>query len=251
MRLENKVTLLSGVGTGMGRATALLFAQEGARVAVNARGQEHLDETVTRIKSIGGDAVGLPGDVSVSAEAKRVVRETVQHYGRLDILYSGAGGFFEPGRDLSQVDESSWQEALNNTLNSLYNLAQAARPGMKRQGGGSILVITASTSVRQEGNPAYGTAKAGVIGLAQNLAREFYADNIRVNCIAAGLFRAKLAEGRVKPAEPLLARTGHPEDIAYASLYLASDEAGWTTGQVLAVDGGVDVGTRPLWEFER
>ena len=122
---------------------------------------------------------------------------------------------------------------------------------MDRQGGGSIVTVAASFSVRQEGNPAYGAAKGGVIGLSQNLAREFFESNIRVNCIAAGLFRGRLGDGRIGPAAATLSRTGHPQDIGYAALYLASDEAGWVTGQTLAVDGGVDVGTRPLWQHER
>jgi 3-oxoacyl-[acyl-carrier protein] reductase len=103
---------------------------------------------------------------------------------------------------------------------------------------------------QQAGNPAYAAAKSGVIGLSQSLAKELYADDIRVNCIGSGLLRKPLAEGAVKPVTGL-ARTGRPEDIAYAALYLASDEAGWVTGQVLNVDGGVDVGTRPLWQYER
>ena len=103
---------------------------------------------------------------------------------------------------------------------------------------------------QQAGNPAYAAAKSGVIGLSQSLAKEFYADDIRVNCIGSGLLRKPLADGAVGPVAGL-ARTGRPEDIAYAALYLVSDEAGWVTGQVLNIDGGVDVGTRPLWQFER
>ena len=251
MRLDNKVALLSGVGTGMGRATALLFAQEGANVAVNARRPEHLEETVSRIESQGGEGVALPYDVSVKAQADQVISDVVAHYGRLDILYCAPGGNYEPDRDFSDIDETYWQQTLTNTVNSAYNLTQAVRPVMREQGGGAIVLVTASFSVRQEGNPAYGAAKSGVIGLCRSLAREFYPDNIRVNAIAAGLFRAKLATGVLAPARPTLGRTGHPEDIAYAGLYLASDESGWVTGQVLAVDGGVDVGTRPLWQFER
>ena len=251
MRLENKIALMCGVGPGMGRASALLFAQEGAKVVVNARRTEHINETVSRIQDQGGDAIALPADLSMKSEADAVVEEAVRRYGRIDVLYCGAGGFFEPTRDFSDIDESYWQEAIGNPLNSLYNLAHAARPAMASQGGGAIVAITASFSVRQEGNPAYGAAKGGIIGLSQSLAREFYADNIRVNAIGAGLFRAKLANGPVTPAQPTLSRTGHPEDIAHAALYLASDESGWVTGQVLNVDGGVDTGTRPLWEFER
>ena len=135
-------------------------------------------------------------------------------------------------------------------LNSLYNAAQSCRPVMKEQGGGSIVAVAASFSVRQEGNAAYGAAKGGVIGFARNLARELYADNIRVNVIGAGLFRASMGDQPLSPAPAALARTGHPEDIAYAALYLASDESSWVTGQVLAVDGGVDTGTRGIWDHE-
>ena len=250
MRLNNKVALLAGVGAGMGRATALLFAQEGAAVAVTARRRERLEETVSRIQSAGGHAVEMAGDVSVKADADRIVGDVVQRFGRLDILYCGAGGNFEPTRDFSEVDESFWSQTLSNTMGSAFNLAHAVHPVMKEQGGGAIVNIAASFSVSREGNPAYGAAKAGVIGLSISLAKEFYPDNIRVNTIAAGLFRGKLGDGSVTPGSPSLGRTGFPEDIAYAALYLASDEAAWVTGQVLAVDGGVDVGTRPLWEFE-
>ena len=126
---------------------------------------------------------------------------------------------------------------------------------MKSQGGGSIVSVAASFNVRQAGNASYGAAKGGVIGLATSLAGEFYKDNIRVNILLPGLFRGSLGKSVIKPADNTLARTGFPEDIAYAALYLASDESAWVTGQTLAVDGGIDggidVGTRPLWEFER
>ena len=251
MRLQNKVALLSGVGPGMGRATALLFAQEGASVVLAARRQEYVGEAVSQIESMGGRAVALPGDLSKKSEVERIVQGALDHFGRLDILYSGVGGSFEPTRDFSDVSESFWQQALTNTLSSAYNLAHTVRPVMKGQGGGAIVTIAASYSVRQEGNPAYGAAKAGIIGLSQNLAREFYPDNIRVNTVASGLIRGRSAEKTVAAAPRSLGRAGYPEDIAHAALYLASDEASWVTGQVLAVEGGVDVGARPLWQFER
>lgn len=251
MRLEDKVVLMCGVGPGMGSATALLFAQEGARVMLNARRLEHVTETASRIVAAGGVASTLQGDVSTGPGAEAIVEQALDRYGRIDVLYCGAGGFFEPTREFSDVDESFWRDAVTNIMNSLYNPVRLVRPIMAEQGGGAIVTIAASFSVRQEGNPAYGAAKGGIIGLSQSLAKELYADNIRVNTIAAGLFRAKLAHGDVAPAATSLARTGHPEDIAYAALYLASDEAGWVTGQVLTVDGGVDVGTRPIWEHEK
>ena len=251
MRLKDKVALLTAVGTGMGRATAILFAQEGAKVVVTARRREHLEQTASHIRSNGGQALEMPADVSVKSDVDRIVNEVLDQFGKVDILYCGAGGNFEPTRGFADIGESYWLQTLSNTMNSSYNLARAVHPVMRRQGGGAIVYIAASHSVRHEGNPAYGAAKGGVIGLSSNLAREFYPDNIRVNSIAAGLFRGKLESGKVTAATPTLSRTGYPQDIAYAALYLASDEAAWVTGQVLAVDGGVDVGTRPLWEFER
>jgi NAD(P)-dependent dehydrogenase (short-subunit alcohol dehydrogenase family) len=133
----------------------------------------------------------------------------------------------------------------------MYNLCKIVKPIMISRGGGSIIAIGASDSVRQEGNAAYGTAKSGILGLTKNLAREFYEDNIRVNCVAAGLFRGKLENREITTAENTLLRTGYPQDIAYASLFFASDESNWVTGQILTVDGGVDVGTRPLWQYEK
>lgn len=254
MRLKNKVALLAGAGTGMGRGTALLFSQEGAKLAVNARSRDSLSETLALADRKGHTARGFIGDVSLRSEAERIVEDVVSHYGRLDILYCGAGGNFEPSRSFEEVKESYWRETIINTMDSIYNLSHAANQIMREQGGGVIISIVASSSVMQEGNPAYGAAKGGVISLCQNLARELYADNIRVNTIAAGLFRGTYewcSEIKINPAPPTLSRTGHPQDIAYAALYLASDEAAWVTGQTLTVDGGVDVGTRHLWEFER
>ena len=248
MRLQGKVALLAGAGPGMGRATALLFAQHGARVAVVARDETKGMETAQRISAAGGTALALSADLADGAAAQHTVQQVINAYGRLDILYFGAGGFFTAAKEYAEVDLEFWHLALRNTLDGLYHVTQAARPHLR--GGGAIVTVAASFSVRQEGNPAYGAAKGGLIGLSQSLAKEFYADEIRVNCIGAGLIRAPLADGPVQ-AVAGLARTGRPEDIAHAALYLASNEAGWVTGQVLNVDGGVDTGTRPLWQYDR
>ncbi len=251
MRLENKVALVTGIGRGMGRATAILFAQEGAKVAINARQKDHLEETQSMIKSRGGQCLVVQGDVSSGKEAEGFVQKVVKQYGHIDILYSGAGGNFQPTEKLDDINEEFWNQTITNTVNSMYNLSKAVKPIMVSNGGGSIISIGASDSVRQEGNLAYGTAKSGILGLTKNLAREFYPDNIRVNCVAAGLFRGKLKNEKISPGETNLLRTGYPQDIAYASLFFASDESNWITGQVLTVDGGVDAGTRPLWEYEK
>ena len=251
MRLKNKVILMCGVGPGMGRATAMLFAQEGAEVIINARGENNLTQTVSMINNSGGSATAVSGDMSKREEAYHVAENAINQYGRIDILYSGAGGFFEPDRVMDQIDEHFWNNAITNTLNSLYNSVHVVRPSMAKNGGGSIVAIAASQSVMQESNPAYAASKAGIIGMSKNLARKLYPDNIRINTISAGLFRAQLGEGKVTPANASLHRTGHPEDIAYTALFLASNDSNWITGQVITVDGGVDASTRNVWEYEK
>ena len=251
MRLNNKIALMTGIGQGMGRATAKLFAQEGAKVILTARTEEKLQETARQIQNLGGTSIVVPADVSVRSEAKSVTDKIIEEFGGIDIIYSAAGGNFDPSRKLQDVDEEFFDQTISNTVNSLYNLVHEARPIMKNQGGGSIVSVAASFGVRQEGNSAYGAAKSAVIGLTKNLARELHEENIRVNSIAAGLFRGSIGEGKVLPAEPTLLRIGYPQDIAYCSLFLASDESSWITGQNIAVDGGVDVGARDIWKYER
>ncbi len=235
----------------MGRAVAMLYAQEGATVVLNARTTTHLEKTASAIESHGGIAHIISADISDKHNAEELVGEVTDKLGPIDILYSAAGGNFDPDKTTSDIDGEFWDQTIHNTLNSYFNVAQSIRPLMRENGGGSIVAVAASFNVRQTGNAAYSAAKTGIIGLSDNLAREFHADNIRVNTILAGLFRGKLSSDSVNPAEVTLRRTGYPQDIAYAALFLASDESGWITGQSLAVDGGVDIGGRDLWKHER
>lgn len=248
-RLKNKVAIFGGAGRGMGRATARLFAQEGARVAVAAREAQKGEETAELIQAAGGEVMHFAGDLTERPFVERMVTDVIARWGHLDILYCGAGGFFEPALSFEEMDglDEFFDLAVTNTLKAPYNLLQVCRPHLR--GGGAVITVAASFRVRQEGNAAYGAAKCGVIGLTEGLAKELYPDGIRVNCIGSGLLRAPQAGGTLKPVTGL-ARTGCPEDVAYAALYLASDEASWLTGQVLNVDGGVDVGARPLWQYE-
>ncbi len=258
MRLEGKTVLVSGAGPGMGRATALLCAQEGATVIMVARRAERLEETLGVVQRLGTPAAesarAIPGDVADPAEAERIVHAARDAGGgRLDVIYSAGGGFFDPSVTLSEVEPDFSRQAISNTVDGPLNLARAAQPVMKQQGGGSIIFVTASDSVTRGSNAAYGAAKGGVIGLARNLARELWQDNIRVNVVQPGLIRQYLgtdAEG-VEVPEQALSRRGHVSDIAHAALYFASDESSWVTGQVLSVDGGVDAGGRGLWDLER
>ena len=122
MRLDNKVALMTGIGQGMGRATAKLFAQEGAKVILTARTEESLQETATQIENLGGVANVMPADVSIRSEAKSLMDQVVEKFGRLDIIYSAAGGNFDPTRKLQDVDPDFFSETMSNTVNSLYNL---------------------------------------------------------------------------------------------------------------------------------
>ncbi len=147
MRLQGKVALLAGAGPGMGRATALLFAQHGARVAVVARDETKGMETAQRISAAGGTALAISADLADGAAAQHTVQQVINAYGRLDILYFGAGGFFTPAKEYAEVDLEFWHLALRNTLDGLYHVTQAARPHLR--GGGAIVTVAASFSVRQ------------------------------------------------------------------------------------------------------
>jgi NAD(P)-dependent dehydrogenase (short-subunit alcohol dehydrogenase family) len=242
MRLAGKVAIVSGAGAGMGRATALLFAQEGASVVITARHSERIEETAARIRAAGGQGLAVQANAADSADAERVVRTTLDTYGRLDVLQNTGGGGFTPnflGPD--EVDVEFFDQVVMNNVRSGFLMARFAVPHMAAQGGGSIVNVSAADKTRLDGNLAYGTGKAGVIGLTRNMARALYARNIRVNAILPGLVRIPLSEGPIQPPVGHIRRRGRPEDIAYLALYLASDESAWVTGQTFVVDGGDEV----------
>lgn len=244
MRLAGKVALIVGSGERMGRAVPLLFAQEGAKVVLMARREETIKETASRIMSNGGAATLAQGDATTAEGARSAVDAAVATYGRLDILYNNAGGgYFRQGEGESilEMGEPYWQQIIDNNLRSAYQCSKAAIPEMMKNNGGVIINVSADYTVRQRGTVPYGAAKQGLIGFTQNLARELHSKNIRVNCICPGLIRIPLREGAIEPRREPLGRMGSPEDIAYAAVYLASDEAAWLTGVVLPVDGGNEV----------
>lgn len=241
MRLENKAVLIAGVGPGMGRAMALLFAQEGARVALVARKPSVIAPTAEEIRARGGQAIAVTGDLTAPSEIEAAVAQTVGEFGRLDVLASLAGGGFRHVKDLPDTEAHFFQSLWNNHLMSLYYSTRAAIPHLKQAGGGAIITVAAGYKTRRDGNVAYGVVKEGVIGFTRNLARELHPHNIRVNCLCPGLIRQPLAPGQVGLPQNALARKGQPEDIAFAALYLASDESRWITGQTLVVDGGDEV----------
>ncbi len=242
MRLEDKVAVISGVGSGMGRAIALLFAQEGARVAVVARKAAGIEAVAQEIRERHGDRViAVQADASVKAQMDDAVAQTIKSFGRLDVFVTLPGGGFKHTNDLPDTEEEFFQGLLRNHLMSLFHGTRAVIPHLKQAGSGAIVTIGAAYKTLRDGNVAYAAVKEGVMGFTRNLARELHPYNIRVNCLCPGLIRQPLAPGLVGLPQTALARKGQPEDIAFAALYLASDESRWITGQTLVVDGGDEI----------
>lgn len=250
MKLANKVALVTGGGTGIGRATAELFAQEGAKVAVSGRRKEKLEETLTAITSKGGEAIAIPGDVTREEDAKRMVMETVARWGKLDILVNNAGAI-----DRTKMMESTlenWDRIMNTNVKGVFLTSRYAIPQMINQGGGSIVNVSSVAGLRGglPDAPSYSAAKAAVLTLTKTMAVDYARYHIRVNTVLPSLVETDVARTRVKPGQtweeikerlvPLypLGRLGTPEDIAQGILYLASDAAAWVTGIDLIIDGG-------------
>ena len=241
-RLDGKVALITGAASGIGRASALLFAKEGARVAVVDRALPGAQETVAIIKKAKGEAIAIEADVSRTADVETMVKKTVNTYGRLDILFNNAGISFRTLAFTADLSEEDWDAVLDTNLKSVFLASRLAIPIMIKQGGG-VIVNTSSTN-GLGGGPLvspYCASKAGMILLSKTMAAEYAKQKIRVNCICPGMINTPM----MAPNLPALqmdfipqGRAGEPEEIAQAALFLASDDASYVTGVFLSVDGG-------------
>jgi len=251
MRLQDKVALITGGGSGIGRASASLFAREGARVVIADQDETYLGEATRQLEGESADFNVVVGNVSTAEDVKRMVAATVQAYGRLDVLVNSAG--ITP-RHVAETasPEEAWDRVIEVNLKGTYLACWYAVPEMKRSGGGSI--INLASIIALVGYPVgsgggfnpYPASKGGVLQLTRNLAVDSAADGIRVNCICPGYVDSNLTRAltedtemrqRVEARHPM-GRFGRPEEIANAALFLASDESSFVTGAPLIVDGG-------------
>ncbi len=250
-KLSDKVAIVTGAGRGIGRGTALAFAEMGAHVVCAARTREQIDDTATQARAFGVEAIAVPCDVAERAQLENLVAETMKRFGRIDILVNNAGG--TPPRPALRTSEEMFNNAFQFNVTTAFLLTRFVVPHMTAGTGGSVVNISSAAGrLIQPGFAAYGTAKAALTFLTRLLACEF-APKVRVNAIAVGAtLTSALApflndESRTQmEALTPMKRLGEVEDIAIAALYLASAASSWVTGKVLEVDGGTE-GTN--WPF--
>ena len=249
MKLSNKVALITGSGSGIGRASAVLFSQEGARICVADIDRKGGEETVDLIKQKGSDAIFVHADITKASDAERMVKRTLDQYGKLDILFNNAG-IGMPFIPIEQIEESLWHRLMDINVKGIFLGCKYAIPAMKRQGGGVIINTASISGVRpRPGLSAYSASKGAAILLTKALAIELAPFKIRVNCVnpvvvetpflEKNIDRSQLEEAKKTMLSTIpLGRLCQPEDIAHAALYLASGESSMVTGLALDVDGG-------------
>lgn len=252
-QLDEKVALITGAGSGMGQATAALFAREGARVVVVDIDEAGGQQTVADIHQAGGEALFIQADVSLAADAQAMIDSTLSTYGRIDILHNNAGVVLV--KFLEDTSEEEWDRLMGVNLKAIFLAVKYAVPHMKEQNSGCI-INTASTGsfVGQYMTPAYIASKGGVLQLSKTLALDYASYNIRVNCICPGTVETPMVRRHIETS-PDPARTEaierqliplkrfiEADEIASAALYLASDQARSVTGTALVVDGGTLAG---------
>ena len=244
MRLKEKVAIVTGFGSGLGQAIAILFAREGALVMGTSTTEAKGGETLDMIAESGGRARFRAGDVRIQDQMKAVVKEAVEHFGGIDIVINSAG--VRSNGSIIEITEEIWDRTLDTNLKGAFIVSRLAVPEMIKRGGGVIIHIAARSGVTgQAGRAAYCASKGGLITLTEAMAEDHAPQKIRVNCICPGPTRTPMVDtstpermARYATRVPL-GRIGQPEDIAQAALYLASDEASHVTAAILPVDGGM------------
>ena len=252
-RLRGKVAIVTGAGSrgpglGNGKAAAILFAREGARVLCVDQALARAEETVALIRAEGGEAAGLAADVTRADDCRAMVEAAVARWGGLDVLHNNVG--IESRKDLLETTEEEWDQVLEVDLKSVFLATRAAAPEIIARGGGSVICVSSIAGHRGHGRTAYAAAKAGIEGFVRTVAVQLGPQGVRVNAIAPGTVWTPMVEGlgpeareRRRKASPL-GTEGTGWDVGWGAVYLASDESRWVTGQVLVIDAGLTVTTR-------
>ncbi len=249
MKLKDKVAIVTGGGAGIGRASALLFAAEGARVAVVDLNRESADEVVSEIKRAQGSAMAIAADVSQFSDVEALAAHVAQSWGNIHILFNNAG--IVPHGQIHQTTEDEWDRTMAVNVKSMYLLCHAVVPIFLGQGGGAILNTSSATVLRNVvDRAAYSASKGAVLALTRSMALDYVGNKIRVNALCPGTvdtpsFRGRLA-GHADPEEARkrfiarqpMGRLGTADEIAKAALYLVSDDAAFVTGVAFSIDGG-------------
>lgn len=241
--LHGKVAIITGASSGIGRATARLFAREGASVVLNARGVDALESVAEEIRRDGGQAAAIPGDVTLADTHVRLVETALERFGRLDIAINNAGtvGQIAP---LADLDPDSWHAVLSGNLTSAFLAARVQIPAMLEGGGGALVFVSSfvGTSVGLPGMAAYGAAKAGLMGLVKGITADYAAVGVRANALLPGGTDTAMAGDQAQKdwAASLhaLKRIAEPEEIAAAALFLAGPMGSFVAGSALYADGG-------------
>ena len=243
MSLSGKVVLITGGSRGIGKAIAVLFLKEGAKVAITSKDTARLEQ----VRKEFGDVLTIPADIRNEKKVQSTIQKTIEKFGRLDILVNNAG-IFPQVKMLHEIKESEWNDVIDVNLTGQFRFTKAAIPYLQKNGG-SIINIASNAGIKAFENfhaDAYTASKAALVLLTKSWALEYAKDKIRVNCICPGLvdtdmvkeFLSTPAEREMLDSEFPIGRIGSVDDIARSALYFASDDAGWITGSILVIDGG-------------
>ncbi len=252
MRLQDKVSIITGAGSGMGRTAALIFAAQGAKVVVAEFGEAAGQETVRLVREAGGEASFVRTDVSKEADAKAMVDQAIATYGRVDVLYNNAGIMPEADHSVVDTEVDVWDQVMAVNVRGVFLGCKYAIPAMENNGGGSIINIASFVAILGCSVPqdAYTASKGALLSLTRSLAVQFGPKGIRTNAICPGPIETPLlmdwllkdeAAKRLRLARNPTGRFGKPEEIVNMAVYLASDESRFTNGAQLVVDGGISV----------